>query len=250
LIEISKNPIDVLTDNQRIFLHGVVNLNLRNLFLDFDLDQVLANSEIPIIEYCSRDLGVNYIGRKLNGYNTISSWIVSDGIMNNLEAVLYETKLWERPDLVNLAPPNEILRAFSYAASLRGIPQSITTSRAPGLADVTHAWVLNYFPWIDVVNQRTDKTLKGEEYKAKKVAEAFKINSGTVHFDDSMGAIRKITEIVREIGIIGFPFPRDIDNVPGMASDEHVFCLVAILKNCFITVSHNLIDTLLYISIN
>jgi hypothetical protein len=183
----------------------------------------LAFSEIPIIEFCNKDLGVNYTGRKFDGFNTISTWISADGIMNFKEASSYETKIWSNPDLIIHAPPNENLRAFSYVAGLRGIPQFITTSRTSDLKDVTHAWVSKCFPWIAVshVNQRSDKTLKGEIYKAVKIAETFEAYSGTVHFEDSISAVRKITKITRDIGIIGFPYSSD--EVLDLTSDNRVF---------------------------
>ncbi len=223
-VETAKSYLETLTDEQRIFLYGIINLNQRNLVLSWDIDQVLAASEIPVLDFCSSDLGVNYVGRKINGYNTVSNWLIEDGIIKKRkDARKYEKDLWENLELIAAAPPNEVLRKFSYAASLRGIQQFVTTSRIPELGHVTDHWVEGHFSWIpkDHINQRVNRDLKGEIYKAIKVAEIYRRNPEVVHFDDSMNSIYKISQIVPEIGLIGFPYSGD--DVSSLQAKTRIF---------------------------
>jgi hypothetical protein len=53
------------------------------------------------------------------------------------------------------------------------------------------------------------------------VTDNFKAYPGTVHFDDSISAIRKITKMVPGIGIIGFPYSKD--NFSDLVGNDHVF---------------------------
>lgn len=201
-----QNYLQTLNDKEMGLLFGVINLNIYKLELDFDLDGVLAKTEIAAFDYCDKDLGTNYSGRKIPGFNPISKWLVEDGIMKLEEAQAYEKSIWDNPKVIMEAPVNKKLRNLSLAAFERHIPQSVTTSRPPELGQTTKSWLKFYFPWIpeENINIRTDKSVSGVDFKATKVKEKTEINPNLVHLEDALYHIRRILELTPSANVVGF----------------------------------------------
>jgi 5'(3')-deoxyribonucleotidase len=217
-VETTKNYLQTLGFEQRIFFHGIINLNTAGLVLDFDIDQVLADSEKPVRKKCDLDNGTNYSERNERGYNIMQKWLVEDGIMTPEDASGYEAGLWVNPKLLIQSEPNEALQKLSRAAARRNIPQFATTSRTPEVGEATYDWIRMYFPDIprSNINQRADKSFKGEDYKALKVAKLYSTYPSLVHFDDSMSLMRKLLHLAPGVGIVGFPFAHDdISDIQG-----------------------------------
>lgn len=230
--EILKNRYDLLADEQKIFLNGVINLNQNNLVLNFDLDGVLSMTQIPVFNYVDRDLGTNFSSRKMKGFNPVSKWLVEDGLMNPKDAKHYEDGLWDNPEIIKLAPPNFRLRALSYAANQRGIPQFITTSRPPGLFDITDEWLKYYFNWIWIepgsINIRSNNDISGMEFKAKSTYEVYKRYPEVVTLDDLMPHLQRIVELCPNIGVIGFPYDEDV--LPEFTGSNKVFVSLPVFE--------------------
>lgn len=187
-------------------------MNIWNLEISWDFDQVLLRSEIPVLEFVDNKLGTRYAGRKIKGWNSVAGWLVADGIMQPDKANDFENYVWTEPSIISKAPVNGALQALSYVAWQRGIPQTITTSRIPKLADTTFEQVEKFFPWLQGrVNQRIKAVpgVSGEDYKVEKVSDRFKHNSNLVHHDDSMTFMRKLLSAVPGIDVIGFPCEED-----------------------------------------
>lgn len=222
--EIVRNYVESLANGQKNLLFGLINLNLHRLEISWDFDQVLIMSEIPVLDFVDKDLGTHYAGRKIKGWNSIAKWISEDGIKTRKEADEYEDWVWTEPKIVREAPPNRCLQAFSFVAWQRGIPQSMTTTRPPKLAEVTYKQVEMHFPWLaGYVNQRSplEAGVPGTDYKAIKVAERSLVSPNLVHLDDSMVCMRKILKLNPDVDIIGFPAPEE--EFSDMVGGRHIF---------------------------
>ncbi len=216
--------LNTLSDRQKLTLYGFLHLNQKDLLISWDFDQVLIKTEIPVLSFVDRDLGTNYFDRKIKEWNSIAKWLIEDGIKSEKDAYEYEHEVWTNPKIMKWALPNEKLQSLSYAAYLRGIPQVLTTSRVPKLAETTFAQVDLFFPWLkNCVNQRTyEKSgINGEDFKASKIAGLFRLNPNTIHLDDSMTLMRKLINICPEIGLIGFPNPED--DFSGLEGEKRIY---------------------------
>ncbi len=212
--ELPDNFFESLSIEQKNLLVGVINLNIPDLEISWDFDQVLMQSEIPTADYCDKDKGTKYSGRKIRGWNSYSKWLFEDGKFKTIEeAEAYEEYIWTHPKILKEAPPNKRFQALSFEAWRVGIKQSITTSRIPELAFVTETQVRLHFPWLTgQVNQRTEAItgVSGEDYKVLQVAAAYEANPSLVHLDDSMSFMRKILKVTPGLSVIGFPCLEDI----------------------------------------
>ncbi len=183
--ELPDNFFESLSIEQKNLLVGVINLNIPDLEISWDFDQVLMQSEIPTADYCDKDKGTKYSGRKIRGWNSYSKWLFEDGKFKTIEeAEAYEEYIWTHPKILKEAPPNKRFQALSFEAWRVGIKQSITTSRIPELAFVTETQV--------------------------RVAAAYEANPSLVHLDDSMSFMRKILKVTPGLSVIGFPCLEDI----------------------------------------
>ncbi|QQG41434.1 MAG: hypothetical protein HYV90_04735 [Candidatus Woesebacteria bacterium] len=221
--ETVQNYLDTLSYSQRIYLFGIVNLNQRDLVISWDIDQVLSRTEIPVLDYCDKDLGTNYSSRKIIGWNSIANWLVEDDLMNKKDALEYEWRVWSDPKILLAGEANQKLRNLSIVANVRGVKQYVTTSRIPSLADSTFMWLNHNFPWIptDHIGINPNSNLDGNEFKARRVAELFKFNPGMVHLDDSMRLARTLLQKAPDIGFLGFP--AEGESFEGLLGERRIF---------------------------
>lgn len=235
---------DKLSDNQKVFLNGFINLNIWNLEISWDLDQTLGITEDPIKVKCDSDFGTNYKERKIDGYGNISKWLLEDKVFTHeKEAKDYETKIWADNDILMQALPNERLRNLSYVAYERGIPQSIVTVRSPVLRQSTHKWLNIYFPWISSgnINMNVGGLVAGAEFKVNTLAVQFQKNPNLIHLDDDMNIVRMLLAPVPNANIIGITYPSDqIDDLRNM--DTRVFIGRAELDSRIYYSSQNIVD--------
>lgn len=211
----SKEFDENLTDPQISFLHSVINLNIWKMEISWDLDQTLLISENPVKEFCDKEFGTNYKSRRITGWDSISKWLVEDGIMPDVKtAVAYEGKLWTDPNILSVSKPNPKLQALSYAAYLRGIPQQIVTVRIAELKETTLKSVEVYFPWIEPRNvfMNENPDIKGLVYKIGQLSGKLAQTPNLVHFDDDMKLTMPLIGANPGIGLIGILYPGESVN--------------------------------------
>lgn len=214
--EALRSFLNSLSYPQKDFLFGVVDLNIAGLEISWDFDLILMMTQDPVFRKADKDFGTNYKDRKVISWSSVAEWLVEDGKMQDFEnAKEYEEKLWNDPEIIRLTPPNKSLQVFSYAAWLRGIKQTISTSRPSTLEEVTKIQVENYFPWlVGNVNQRSagEPGITGRDgigFKVGHVSELYQRNHGVIHFDDSMTTIRKLLELHPDMDVLGFPATKE-----------------------------------------
>lgn len=216
---------DKLSDKQKVLLSGLINLNIWNLEISWDLDQTLAITEEPIKTKCDNDFGTNYKDRKVDGYGNISKWLLEDKVFTHEnDAKDYENKIWADPNILIPASPNQALQNLSYAAYHRGIPQSVVTVRVPALRQATHKWLGTHFPWIKAgnINMNIGGLISGAEFKVNVLKDQFAKNPNLVHLDDDMNIVRMLVGSVPNINVIGIIYPSDqIDDLRNV--DSRVF---------------------------
>lgn len=209
---LSPSAYDKLSDKQRVFLNGFINLNIWKSEISWDMDQTLAITEDPIKLKCDFDFGTNYKERKIDGYGNISKWLLEDKIFTReKDAKDYEIKVWANNDVLMQAMPNEGLRNLSYVAYQRGIPQSVVTVRPPVLRQSTHKWLDIYFPWIRAgnVNMNIGGLISRSEFKVSTLQAQYQKNPELIHIDDDMDMVRKILFAVPDANIVGLIYPSD-----------------------------------------
>lgn len=218
--EFIRDYLETLDFGKQNFLYGFINLEQPGLKIDWDLDQTLSLSEEPVKLMASKDFNGNYSARRVDGWDSISKWLLADKKFEKKEdAKEYERRLWTNGQLLYQAPPNEALRALSYVAWQRGIPQSITTVRVSGLRQVTYKWIDKYFWWIrpGEVNFNISSAIKGHEYKVNSILEQYAENPGLIHVDDDLTIIQPLAEKAPKLGLIGIKYPSDdVDGLNGM----------------------------------
>lgn len=216
---------DKLSDKQKVLLNGFINLNIWNLKISWDLDQTLAITEEPIKLKCDTDFGTNYKERKIDGYGSISKWLLEDRVFTHeKDAKDYENKIWADSAVLIKALPNPSLRNLSYAAYLRKIPQSIVTVRTPALRQTTYKWLVTYFPWISPrnINVNVGGAIPGSEFKINTIKTKFDQNPNLIHIDDDMEIVRKLVNVSPEVKVIGITYPSDkIDDLN--VADNRIF---------------------------
>lgn len=208
--ELVRNYLNILSNEQKNFLYGFINLNQRNLVIDWDLDQTLALTEDPVKTAVDAKYGTNYSSRRTDGWDSITKWLVADGF-DKAEAENDEIFFWRNNSILMQAKPNEYLRWLSFAAYQRKIPQYITTIRSPGLRQATYKWVDKYFWWIrpGSINFRIGTNISGHEFKIKSILDNHKINPGLVHVDDDLTIIKPLAETEPGLGLVGIKYPSD-----------------------------------------
>lgn len=192
------------------FLHSFINLNRRDLEISWDLDQTLAITEDPVKNAVDKDFGTKYSERKIQGWNSISRWLLKDGKFSDPgKAEAYEHRLWIDNDILFKALPNDCLRALSYVAWQRGIPQSISTVRVPGLRQSTYKWIDRYFWWINPgdVNFNIGSADKSFSNKVDSILDLYAKNPGLIHVDDDVFVLSALAEKANNLGIIGINHP-------------------------------------------
>lgn len=190
------------------FIYGAINLNQKDLEFSWDLDQTLALTEDPVKAAIDAKFGTKYSLRRTDGWNTISKWLIADGI-DQKDADEAELK-WRENEVLVQAKPNEYLRWLSFAAFQRGIPQSITTVRSSGLRQMTYKWVEKYYWWIPAGKLNFKIPMgHGDEFKIERILERYKKNPGLIHWDDDLTIIRPLAKLAPELGIIGIKYPSD-----------------------------------------
>lgn len=214
--EIAKNLpnpqlLENLSDGQKRFLFGFVNLNIYKMELSWDLDQTLEITEDSVKAFTDVENGTNYFNRRVDGWNSIANWLVEDKIMDKEEAYAYEHRLWTNNDILMMGPPNIKLRDLSFAANQREIPQSVTTVRVCGLRQTTYRWLDEHYPWIAKgnINFRIGMNPTGFEYKISKILTMYKSNPNLIHIDDDLKIIKVLVEKAPGLGIVGILCPND-----------------------------------------
>lgn len=203
--------LDRLTVNQKRFLFGFINLNIGGMEIDWDLDQTIEISEDPVKAIVDAQKGTNYFNRRVDRWNSISSWLTQDKILSQEEAKRYEDGLWVNNDVLMMGPPNEKLRDLSFVAWRRGIPQSVTTVRACGLRQTTYKWLGEHFWWIPKksINIKVGMNPSGFEFKIAKILDMYKKNPNLIHVDDDIEIIKVLVETAPKMGIVGIKYPGD-----------------------------------------
>lgn len=215
---------ETLSADQRNFLLGFVNFTQKDLELDWDIDQTLAISEDPVKAAVDARFGTNYSARRIDGYNTISKWLATDGLMDPKSALEYEGRLWVDHDILMSAKPNEALRAYSYEAYKLKIPQNVSTVRVPGLRQMTYKWMSIHFPWIPAgkVNFGVGMSSMGPDFKINTILSLYGRNPGLVHIDDDLKIMRPLAQKAERLGLIGIKYTSD--DVNGLnSSGNRVF---------------------------
>lgn len=215
--EFVRNFLETLDIGKQNFLYGFINLDQNHLEIDWDLDQTLALSEEPVKLAVDRRFGTNYANRRVDDWNSVAKWLLNDKkITDPSEADEYESYLWTNAETLYQAPPNEALRALSYVAWQRGIPQSITTVRVSGLRQATYKWIEKYYWWIGAgnVNFNLSTNVKGRDYKVATVLERYLRGPGLIHVDDDLTIIKPLAEKAPNLGLIGIKYPSD--NIEGL----------------------------------
>ena len=188
------------------------NLNQKDLEISWDLDQTLSLSEEPVKAQCDKDFGTNYLlSKRVDGWHSISKWLLEDGKLDPKEAADYESRLWVNGDVLRLAPPNDYLRWLSFTAYRRGIPQSVTTVRVPGLRRATYEWLGEHFWWISPgkINFKIGMGVTGAEFKMETIVQKYKKNPCLVHIDDDLKITRPLLARAPGLGLIGIKYPSD-----------------------------------------
>jgi len=202
--EIYKNRYELFTDEQKIFFNGFINLNQSGLVIDWDLDQTLEITEDPVKAAIDLRFGTNYSDRRVNSWRSVAEWLTKDKILNAEDADKYESSLWINNLTLYAGRPNEYLRALSYVAYLRNIPQTVTTVRALGLRQMTYKWLDENFWWIKSrdINFNVSAT-PGREFKIESIVAEHKKYPGLIHVDDDMKIMKILAGTSPSLGLIG-----------------------------------------------
>lgn len=211
--ENQQNYLEILTLPQRQFLFGFINLNQKDLVIDWDLDQTLEITEDPVkaaVDAKYAKYGTKYSERRIDGWDTITKWLVEDKLMDETSAREYERSLWVNNEILKQGLPNKHFRWLSYEADKLGIRQKITTIRSPGLRMTTYKWIDKYFWWIKPgdVNFRIGMD-NGFEFKVGSILNEYKKHPGLIHIDDDLTIIKPLASAAPDLGLIGIKYPSD-----------------------------------------
>ncbi len=213
--------LESLTFGQKNLLTKFLNFSGENFEVDWDIDQTLALTEYPVKETIDKHFGTSYFSRKIEGYETLTKWLVADGVTDLETAQKVERKVWVDPDILYQAKPNEPLRDLSYAMYKAGIPQNVTTVRVSGLRMSTYRWMNYYFPWIPAgkVNFKISSSISGHDFKLNTVEAMYARNPNIIHIDDDLRVMKALSLRTPEIQLIGIRYPEE--DVCGVEYADH-----------------------------
>src|SRR3990167_8577657 len=182
----SERPRDflgTLTSGQRKFLKEIVSFEVKKI--NWDLDQVLAASEEPLLKWFDLLHGTNFRFEKIkSGWDPVTEMAAKHFQTNLAQVSEWENELWTDPDVLFAAEPNYGIRRFSWLASHTGVVQTVATSRNSHFKDSTPEWLAKYYPWIDKGNiyQNKDTNMDGSDFKLKTILGL----QPDVHVEDSI----------------------------------------------------------------
>lgn len=200
------NFLDTLTNKQKDFLRKIYNFEI--LKINWDIDQVLAETEVSVKSNYDKLFGTKFLEEKfLDSWNPITEIAKRSGHLHLEKVQEAEERLWSDPEVLFQALPNIALRRYSLYAHVNGIEQSVTTSRVAAAGLRTSEWVLKHYYWLNKedINQNQDEQVSGVNYKLNEVLRV----KPDVHFEDSVKFMRLLNNANPNIGIIGFPYGND-----------------------------------------
>jgi uncharacterized HAD superfamily protein len=177
--------------------------------IGYDLDQMIAESRIPIIKEIKKKRGILYDWRTW-GWHTTQKVLEEDFGLSKKEALKENLFLWENEKLLLKSPIIKPIKEFIGKMKLLDKEQYIVTSRKPHLHESTHQWLRNkaFFDLIPPENVflNQDISLKGSVYKAKMcVSLGIKL-----FFEDCLEQVERIIETSPDIKVIWIPAGEDI----------------------------------------
>jgi hypothetical protein len=200
------NFLETLRTSQKDFLRSVYRFKVKKI--NWDIDQVLSESEKPVKIYFDMIAGTNIADEKLvDGWNPITEIVNRKKLLDISKSIEIENALWTDPDVLSAAEPSYALRRFSLLAYWNGVSQSVTTSRIPVFEHATPEWILKYYPWIPLESVMQSKVpdAGGNSFKLRELVKI----APDVHFEDSVLFMQSLHSANPNIGIIGFPYAND-----------------------------------------
>ena len=177
-----------LTDKQVEVLDKLANYKIP--VINWDFDQTLVDSEIPVKQRYYELTGLDFRDRKIDRYAALSHWTEIEGSMPFDQASLIEFPIWRNSDVLSKATPITQMQEFSKKCNETNIIQTITTAREPELRQITLDTIEHHFPWF------TEKNLN-IRFGVRTPSEPFKgvmsdAIDATVCFEDSITSTRQI----------------------------------------------------------
>ncbi|MEK7168710.1 MAG: hypothetical protein AAB778_01745 [Patescibacteria group bacterium] len=127
--------VETLSNKQICTLRDLFEFRIKRI--NWDFDQILVDSEVPVKEKFYIDTGINYRDKKIDQWLALSHWAEKDGYMSFEEAKEIEAPIWEDPEVISLAKPIREMQTYSQKAAERGVIQTIVTTRVSKLREVT-----------------------------------------------------------------------------------------------------------------
>ena len=174
--------LDNLTSKQKLFLFDIFTFKVKKITWDFD--QILFDTETPVKQAFYIRTKIDYRQRKIDRWLALSTWAKEDGkkVLEDLETA--EKDIWKDPLVLKRAKPIRAMQLYSKMAFLKGVEQSVVTSRESELSTVTLDGIKKHYDWIceKDVHIRNDNNVPRDEYKGLTVGEIMP----DVHFEDSI----------------------------------------------------------------
>jgi len=163
--------------------------------IGYDIDQIIARSEIPVVEAFNRKHNTNFCWQD-HGYGAMWNWLKQINYSDEDEIINKEAlSFWESPDLLNQAPLIESTYMFMKQMKTLGKKQYIITSRKPNLEKMTRRYLMfkgitNIVSEENIfINKSVD--VKGGVFKALMIKD-LKIE---LMFEDSLSQIEEILRL-------------------------------------------------------
>jgi hypothetical protein len=190
-------------------------LSFKKNIIYFDLDQVLSNTEEPVMAEFDRRVGTNYLqqGRKIDQWRSLQAWAVDDKKLPKDDAYKLESELWTDSSTLNKALPYKQLKLFSMEAQDAKVEQGVVSSRIYELLDDTLEWIRLHYPWIPKRNiysrSKKESQTKGAVFKADILTSV----RPDVYFEDDMYHIEILLKRTDKFPIVYFPRKMDVGKI-------------------------------------
>lgn len=178
--------------------------------ITFDFDEILSDTQTPVIEEFYKRTGFDFRGWKIDRWLALAHWSCSKYGVDFNEISKVETNVWSDESVLAQAKPNLPMQAYSQKASEHKIEQAVITTRIPELTSLTYSWLDAHFPWIQKSNvfirdkKKSDGGTDGDDFKG---IQAKKFGS-MLHFDDSIASVTRVIETSDATAIL---FPRNLE---------------------------------------
>lgn len=180
--------IDTLTAQQRNILEDLFSFAIPSITWDFD--QIMVDTETPVKQRFYVRTGIDYRDWKIDRWLALANKAAAEGKMALADAAKIEMEIWHDPRVMAQVKPIRAVQLYSKIAFLKGVKQSVITSRESKLKDVTLNSIRNSYYWIpeENIHIRSDDSVSGDEFKGLKVGQL----GSNVHIDDAVGSTQAV----------------------------------------------------------